>query len=113
MLLIGHNLVQYVGSTTYVLCTWHICRYPKVVHKTSGRRSRLFVPLSARYQINASYKKSRSSEVKVWAKSNAKINFTSIFSQIVTKLLIDFSKEAIVVLIYLLADKGIGLQKHQ
>ena len=89
-----------------------VCRYPKVVHKTSGRRSRLFVPLSARYQINASYKKSRSSEVKVWAKSNAKINFTSIFSQIVTKLLIDFSKEAIVFLIYFLADKGIGLQKH-
>ena len=36
----------------------------------------------------AAYKKSRSSEVKVWAKFNAKINSTSIFSQIVTKLLI-------------------------
>ena len=41
--------------------------------------------------------------VKIWAKPNAKKN--SIFSPIITILLIDFSKEAILFLIYLLADK--------
>ena len=40
------------------------------------------------------------------AKSNAKINSTSIFSQIVIKILIDFSKEAILFLIYLCSDNG-------
>ena len=46
-------------------------------------------------------------KVKIWAKSNAKINSsTSIFLQIVTILLINFSIEAILFLIYLLADKG-------
>ena len=53
----------------------------------------------------ASFEESRRSEVKIWAKSNAKINSTSIFLQIVTPSLIDFSKEAILFLIYLLADK--------
>ena len=54
----------------------------------------------------ASFEKSSSSYVKMWAKSNAKINSTSIFLQIVTILLMDFSKEAILFLIYLQADRG-------
>ena len=48
--------------------------------------------------------------VKIWAKPNAKIN--SIFSPIITILLINFSKEAILFLIYLLADKDNYLQKQ-
>ena len=53
----------------------------------------------------ACFEKSGSSSVKR-AKLNAKINFTSILLQIVTKLPIDFSKKAILFFIYLLADKG-------
>ena len=54
----------------------------------------------------ASFEKFSSSLVKIWAKSNAKINSTYLFLQIVSKLLMDFLKEAISFHIDLLADKG-------
>ena len=54
----------------------------------------------------ASFEKTSSSEVKVWAKFNAKINSALIFSIILTQLLLVFSKEAILFPIYLLADKA-------
>ena len=52
----------------------------------------------------ASFEKTRSSEVKFWAKFDAKINSRLIFSIILTLLRLVFSKEAILFLIYLLAD---------
>ena len=42
----------------------------------------------------ASFEKTSSGKVIFWAKSNAKKNSTSIFLQIVTPSLRDFSKEA-------------------
>ena len=54
----------------------------------------------------ASFEESSSSYDKICAKSNAKINSALIFSTILTLLLLVFSKEAILFLIYLLADKG-------
>ena len=55
----------------------------------------------------ASFEKTSSIEVKFWAKFNAKINSALIFSIILAQLLLVFSKEAILYLIYLLADKAI------
>ena len=60
----------------------------------------------------ASFEKTSSSKVKFWAKFNAKINSALIFSTILTLLLLVFSKEAILFLIYLLADKAIGFSKN-
>ena len=54
----------------------------------------------------ASFEKTSSSEVKFWAKFNEKINSALIFSIIMTLLLLVFSKEAILLLIYLLADNA-------
>ena len=54
----------------------------------------------------ASFEKTSSSEVKFWAKFNAKINCALIFSIILTQLLLVFSKEAILFPIYMLADKA-------
>ena len=54
----------------------------------------------------ASFEKTSSGEVKFWAKLNAKISSTLIFSIILTLLRLVFSKEAILFLIYLLADKA-------
>jgi len=46
-------------------------------------------------------------KVKIWAKFSAKIDSTLIFFvEIITKLLIDFSRDTILFLIYLLSDKG-------
>ena len=53
----------------------------------------------------ASFEKTRSSEVKFWAKFDAKINSRLIFSIILTLPQLVFSKEAILFLIYLRADK--------
>ena len=52
-----------------------------------------------------SFEKSSISSVTISAKSSAKINSRSMLLQIVTKLLLDFSKKVILYLIYLLADK--------
>ena len=54
----------------------------------------------------ASFEKTSSNEVKFWAKFNAKINSVLIFSIILTLVQLVFSKEAILFLIYLLADKA-------
>ena len=51
----------------------------------------------------AYFEKTSSSKVIFWAKLNAKINSALIFSTILTLLLLVFSKEAILFLIYLLA----------
>ena len=59
----------------------------------------------------AYFEKTSSSNVKIWAKFNAKINSALIFSIILTLLLLVFSKEAILLLIYLLADKSKSLHK--
>ena len=63
----------------------------------------------------ASFEKTSSSEVKFWAKFNAKINSALIFSIILTSLLLVFSKKAILFLIYLLADKAnyFKIQRHE
>ena len=55
----------------------------------------------------AYFEKTSSSKVIFWAKLNAKINSALIFSIILTLLWLVFSKEAILFLIYLLADKAI------
>ena len=52
----------------------------------------------------ASFEKTSSSEVKFWAKLNAKINSALIFS-----IILVFSKKAILFLIYLLAAKANSL----
>ena len=57
----------------------------------------------------AFFEKTSRSEVKIWAKFNAKINSALIFSIILTSLLLVFSKKAILFLIYLLADKANSL----
>ena len=57
----------------------------------------------------AYFEKTSSSKVIFWAKLNAKINSALIFSIILTLLWLVFSKEAILFLIYLLADKAIYL----
>ena len=54
----------------------------------------------------AYFEKTNSSKVIFWAKLNAKINSALIFSTILTLLWLVFSKEAILFLIYLLADKA-------
>ena len=54
----------------------------------------------------ASFKKTSSSKVIFWAKFNAKIYSAFIFSIILTLLPLVFSKDAIYILIYLLADKA-------
>ena len=54
----------------------------------------------------ASFEKTSSSKVIFQAKSNAKINSVLIFSIILTLLELVFSKEAILFLIYVLADKA-------
>ena len=54
----------------------------------------------------ASFEKTSSNQLIFWAKVNAKINFALIFSIILTLLRLVFSKEAILFLIYLLADKA-------
>ena len=56
----------------------------------------------------ASFEKTSSSEVKFWAKFNAKIDSTLIFLQIAIK---QISQKIILLLIYLLADKSKSLHK--
>ena len=58
----------------------------------------------------AYFEKTSSSKDIFWAKLNAKINSALIFSIILTLLLLVFSKEAILFLIYLLADMANCLQ---
>ena len=50
-----------------------------------------------------------SSEVKIMEKINAELIFALNFAQILTSLLLVFSKKAILFLIYLLADKANSL----
>ena len=50
--------------------------------------------------------KTSSSEVKIMKKINVELIFALNFAQNLTSLLLVFSKEAILFLIYLLADKG-------
>ena len=59
----------------------------------------------------ASNEKTSSSKVLFWAKFNAEINSALIFPIILTLLRLVFSKEAIIFLIYLLADKAKCLLK--
>ena len=54
----------------------------------------------------AYFEKTSSSKVIFWAKLNTKIDSALIFSIILTLLRLVFSKEAILFLIYLLADKS-------
>ena len=54
----------------------------------------------------AYFEKTSSSKDIFWAKLNAKINSALIFSIFLTLLQLVFSKEAILFLIYLLADKA-------
>ena len=61
----------------------------------------------------AFFEKSSSSKVKIMEKSNAEIIFALNFAQILTSLLLVFSKKAILFLIYLLADKGNCVVKNQ
>ena len=56
----------------------------------------------------ASFEKTSCSRVKIMEKINAEFIFALNFSQNIIKLLLVFSKEAILFLIYLLADKAIG-----
>ena len=53
-----------------------------------------------------SFEKTSSSEVKIMEKINAELIFALNFAQILTSLLLVFSKKAILFLIYLLADKA-------
>ena len=55
----------------------------------------------------AYFEKTSSCKVIFWAKLYAKINSALIFSTILTLVRLVFSKEAILFLIYLLADKAI------
>ena len=55
----------------------------------------------------AYFEKTSSSKDIFWAKLNAKINSALIFSTILNLLRLVFSKEAILFLIHLLADKAI------
>ena len=54
----------------------------------------------------ASFDKTSCSRVKIMEKINAESIFALNFAQILTQLLLDFSKKAILFLIYLLADKA-------
>ena len=54
----------------------------------------------------ASFEKTSRSRVKIMEKINAELIFALNFAQILTSLLLVFSKKAILFLIYLLADKG-------
>ena len=54
----------------------------------------------------AFFEKTSSSEVKIMEKINAELIFALNFAQNLTSLLLVSSKEAILFLIYLLADKG-------
>ena len=54
----------------------------------------------------AFFEKTSSSEVKIMEKINAELIFALNFAQNITGLLLVFSKEAILFLIYLLADKA-------
>ena len=55
----------------------------------------------------AFFEKSISSKITIGKKINAEFIFELKFAQILTQLLLDFSKKAILFLIYLLADKAI------
>ena len=57
----------------------------------------------------ASFEKTSHSRVKIMGKINAEFIFALNFAQNITYLLLVFSKEAILFLIYLLADKAIYL----
>ena len=57
----------------------------------------------------ASFEKTSRSSVKIMGKSNAEFISVFNFAQNLTSILLVFSKEAILFLIYLLADKA----KHQ
>ena len=54
----------------------------------------------------AFFEKSISSKVTICKKINVEFIFALNFAQILTQLLLDFSKKAILFLIYLLADKA-------
>ena len=57
----------------------------------------------------ASFEKNSRSRVKIMGKINAEFIFALNFAQNITYLLLVFSKEAILFLIYLLADKAKSL----
>ena len=54
----------------------------------------------------ASFEKTSRSRVKIMEKINAEFIFALNFAQNITQLVLDFSKEAILFIIYLLADKA-------
>ena len=54
----------------------------------------------------AYFEKSISSIITICKKIDVEFIFVLDFNKILTSLLLDFSKEAILILIYLLADKG-------
>ena len=58
----------------------------------------------------ASFEKTSRSRVKIMEKINAEFIFALNFAQNLTSLLLVFSKEAILFLIYLLADKAKYIQ---
>ena len=58
----------------------------------------------------ASFERTSRSRVKIMEKINAEFIFALNFAQNLTSLLLVFSKEAILFLIYLLADKAINLK---
>ena len=57
----------------------------------------------------ASFEKTSRSRVKIMEKINGEFIFALNFAQILTLILLDFSREAISFLIYLLADKATNL----
>ena len=59
-----------------------------------------------RNNIAGSFEKTSRSKVKIMEKIHAEFIFALDFAQNLTSLLLVFSKEAILFLIYLLADKG-------
>ena len=59
-----------------------------------------------RNNIAGSFEKTSRSKVKIMEKINAEFIFALNFAQNLTSLMLVFSKEAILFLIYLLADKA-------
>ena len=60
----------------------------------------------------ASFEKTSRSRDRIMEKINAEFIFALNFAQNLTLLLLVFSKEAILFLIYLLADKAINVRKR-
>ena len=61
----------------------------------------------------ASFEKTSHSGVKIMEKINAEFIFSLNFAQNITYLLLLFSKEVILFLIYLLADKAANLELQE